>query len=44
MHRAMGDYQKETIAHIFRMRSVLTPKQADTFDRAVAAALTKDDH
>ncbi len=44
VHRAMGDYQKETVAHIFRMRAVLTPKQADTFDRAVAAALTKDGH
>lgn len=44
VHQAMGDYQKETVAHIFRMRSVLTPVQADTFDRAVAAALTKDGH
>lgn len=42
VHHALGGYQKETVAHIFRMRSVLTPDQAETFDRAVADALTKD--
>lgn len=43
VHDAMGAYQKETVAHIFRMRAALTPEQAETFDRAVADALTKDD-
>lgn len=41
-HRAMGDLQKETMLHIFEMRSVLTPAQAETFDRRVADALTAD--
>lgn len=44
VHEAMGIYQKETMAHIFRMRSVLKPEQAEKFDQAVADALTKDDH
>lgn len=44
VHVAMGEYQKETIAHVFRMRAVLTPEQAEIFDQAVADALTKDDH
>lgn len=44
VHEAMGVYQKETMAHIFRMRSVLKPEQAEKFDQAVADALTKDDH
>lgn len=44
VHDALQDYQKETVAHIFRMRAVLTPGQAETFDQAVADALTKDDH
>lgn len=43
VHAALGEYQKETVSHIFRMRSVLTPDQAEKFDRAVADALTKDD-
>jgi len=42
VHAALGDYQKENVAHIFRMRAVLTPDQADEFDQAVADALTKD--
>lgn len=42
VHHALGAYQKETVAHIFRMRSVLTANQAEVFDRAVADALTKD--
>lgn len=42
VHAALGEYQKETVAHIFRMRSVLTPDQAEKFDRAVTDALTKD--
>lgn len=44
VHEAMGVYQKETMAHIFRMRSVLKPAQAEKFDQAVADALTKDNH
>lgn len=44
VHDALENYQKETVAHIFRMRAVLTIEQAETFDRAVADALTKDYH
>lgn len=39
-HRAMGDLQKETLAHIFAMRGVLRPDQQERFDRAVVEALT----
>lgn len=42
VHAALGDYQKETVSHIFRMRSALTPGQAEKFDRTVADALTND--
>lgn len=42
-HRAMGDLQKETLAHIFEMRAVLRPEQAEEFDRAVVKALTADE-
>jgi nickel and cobalt resistance protein CnrR len=41
-HRAMGELQKETIVHVFEMRGVLTPAQAEDFDRKVADALTED--
>ena len=41
-HGAMGDLQKATIAHVFEMRSVMTPEQATTFDAAVADALGRD--
>lgn len=41
-HAAMGDLQKATIAHVFEMRSVLTPEQATAFDSAVVDALTAD--
>lgn len=41
-HAAMGDLQKATLAHIFEMRSVLTPAQAEVFDAAVADALRRD--
>lgn len=41
-HRAMGQLQKETLAHIFAMRAVLRPDQAAKFDRAVVRALTND--
>lgn len=38
-HVAMGALQKETIAHVFEMRSLLTPAQADVFDDRIVAAL-----
>ena len=41
-HKAMGDLQKATIAHVFEMRSVLTPTQARVFDVAVVDALYDD--
>lgn len=41
-HRAMGELQKETMSHIFAMRTVLRPDQAQKFDRAVVKALTAD--
>ncbi len=41
-HRAMGELQKETLAHIFAMREVLRPEQTAAFDRAVVKALTTD--
>lgn len=41
-HAAMGDLQKATIAHVFEMRSVLTPEQAQVFDRQVVGALLQD--
>lgn len=42
VHHALGDYQKETVAHMFRMRAVLTPAQAGRFDAIVSDALTAD--
>jgi len=42
VHRHLGAYQVESVAHIFRMREVLTPEQARKFDSTVAAALTSD--
>ncbi|CAM3216410.1 Heavy metal resistance protein [Sphingomonas antarctica] len=41
-HRAMGELQKETLAHIFAMRQILRTDQAAVFDRAVVKALTTD--
>lgn len=41
-HAAMGDLQKATITHVFEMRSVLTPAQAEVFDEAVVDALRSD--
>lgn len=43
-HDAMGALQKETIAHVFEMRSVLTPAQADVFDDRLVAALAPDEN
>lgn len=42
-HQAMGQLQKETLDHIFAMRSVLRPDQAAKFDQAVVGALTAKD-
>lgn len=42
VHQALGDHQKETVAHVFRMREVLTPAQAERFDAIVSDALTAD--
>lgn len=41
-HAAMGELQKETLAHVFAMRALLRPEQHKTFDRAVVRALTAD--
>lgn len=41
-HRAMGDLQKATITHVFEMRAVLTPAQAETFDSHVVGALLQE--
>ncbi len=40
--RTMGDLQQQTLLHIFAMRAVLRPDQAEKFDRAVVTALTAD--
>lgn len=42
-HHAMGELQKDTVLHILQMRAVLTPAQAEMFDRRVATALTQSD-
>ncbi len=39
-HVAMGALQKATIAHVFEMRSVLTPAQAAVFNDRIVEALT----
>jgi len=41
-HHVMGEMQKETLEHLFEMRSVLRPDQAAAFDRAVTKALAPD--
>ena len=41
-HVAMGDLQKATIAHVFEMRSTLTPTQARIFDTRIVDALRQD--
>lgn len=41
-HHAMGELQKQTLAHLFAMRKLLRPDQAARFDRAVTKALTDD--
>ena len=41
-HSDMGDLQMATIRHVFEMRAVLTPRQAEEFDRAVVETLRAD--
>jgi len=41
-HMVMGELQKETLQHLFAMRSVLDVEQAALFDRHVVKALTAD--
>lgn len=41
-HHVMGELQKVTLEHIFAMRTVLRPDQAEAFDRAVVRALTAE--
>lgn len=41
-HMVMGELQKETLQHLFAMRSVLTADQAALFDKSVVKALTVD--
>ena len=40
-HHVMGQLQKETLRHIFAMRSVLRPDQAAQFDAAIVKVLTQ---
>ena len=42
IHHVMGEMQKETLQHLFAMRSTLTAGQARTFDATVTKALTGD--
>lgn len=39
-HHVMGELQKETLQHVFRVRGVLRPEQARLFDAAAVKALT----
>ena len=41
-HEVMGELQKETLRHLFAMRSVLDRDQAAMFDKVVVKALTAD--
>lgn len=41
-HKVMGEMQKETLEHLFAMRAVLRPDQAEKFDRTVTKALTPE--
>ena len=42
-HMAMGELQKATLGHVFAMRAVLNPAQAELFDREISRALTAPD-
>lgn len=39
-HHVMGELQKETLQHVFRLRGVLRPDQVRKFDEAAVKALT----
>lgn len=41
-HQAMAALQEQTTIHILAMREVLTPEQAERFDRTVREALTSE--
>jgi Spy/CpxP family protein refolding chaperone len=41
-HAAMKTLQEETLQHVLAMRAVLTPQQAQQFDRTIARALDAD--
>lgn len=41
-HAVMGEMQKETLEHLFAMRTVLTPAQATMFDQTVVKSLTAE--
>lgn len=41
-HDAMAKLQELTVVHILEMRAVLTPEQADTFDKTIRTALSAD--
>lgn len=41
-HQIMGELQKATLEHIFAMRTVLRPDQAERFDQAVVRTLTAE--
>ena len=41
-HEVMGELQKETLRHLFAMRSVLDARQAAMFDKVLVKALTAD--
>ena len=41
-HVAMGQLQKETVAHVFAMRALLREDQASVFDEAITKALVEE--
>ena len=41
-HDVMGTLQKETLQHLFAMRGILNPDQAEMVDKSVVKALTAD--
>lgn len=42
IHDVLGDHQKETVTHVFRMRSALNASQTQRFDAIVTEALTAE--
>jgi len=42
IHHAQGELQKETVAHIFEMQTVLTSQQADALNKFAADALLQN--